>query len=44
MDADTDDAFLVRSYLGNVLYRVTRWRQGGAYGRLCAWAGEAPEG
>ena len=29
VDGDGDDAFLVRSYLGNVLYRVTRWKRDG---------------
>ena len=42
VDGDGDDAFLVRSYLGNVLYRVTRWKRDGVYARLCAWAGEPP--
>ena len=40
VDGDTQDAFLVRSYLGNVLYRVARWQQDGVYARLCKWAGE----
>ena len=38
---DTATAFLVRSYLGNMLYRLTRWKKDGVYERLCAWAGEA---
>lgn len=40
VDGDGDDAFLVRSYLCGLLYRVTRWRREGVYARLCKWAGE----
>ena len=43
VDADTPEAFLVRSYLNNLIYRVTRWTRDGVYERLCAWAKEAPQ-
>ena len=42
VDGNTSGAFLVRSYLGNLLYRVRRWREDGVYARLCKWAGESP--
>jgi hypothetical protein len=42
IDGDGDDAFLLRSYLGNLVYRLTRWKRDGVYERLCAWAGVPP--
>ena len=42
IDGDTDTAFLMRSYLGNLVYRLTRWKRDGVYRRLCAWAGVPP--
>lgn len=41
VDGDTDTAFLMRSYLGNLVYRLTRWKRDNVYRKLCAWAGVA---
>ena len=42
IDGDDDRAFIVRSYVRIVIYRLTRWRRDGVYARLCAWAGVPP--
>ena len=40
-DADTGPAMLTRSYLCNLVYRMTRWKHDGVYARVCEWAGVA---
>ena len=41
IDADTGLAMLTRSYLCNLVYRMTRWKHDGVYARVCEWAGVA---
>ena len=43
VDGDTDAAFLMRAYLGNLIYRLTRWKRDGAYQKLCRWANVQPK-
>jgi hypothetical protein len=42
VDGDDDRAFLVRSYLMGLIYRITRWKRGKVYETLCAWAKVQP--
>ena len=42
VDGDDDRAFIVRSYLIGLIYRITRWKRANVYATLCAWAKVAP--